>query len=946
MKILKQTVKFWLFISLISFASGGYAYDPFADQIQTDTANFNSVLSSADTDVQKALETLDDITVSLDNIYLKLDGSNANSNIDISSYNFTTTGIGTFGNLNIDTTNIDGNVISNSTGVLSLSTTDLVTGSGGWIQVQGDGTPDFPLEIYGTGSSGSPYQASVASFTSKDTQSGNSYGIEIDKNGYEAVYWGISRDGGIGEIPSRSTYMNTFSSTGKLSFGRAGNGSSPTSDLFIDGSGQVGVNTTSPGALFDVNNLFTVDSLGNVNVGSDSNVGGNTQTIWADNSYYATLNFMESPVYGLGLTYSATGNNLYIVRYANSSTSTNIVQFARDTGLTTFLDDVYFNDPVAFNSTIFTDIKGSNRTPYKKIGSYVLDIHPESGNPIIIPFYMNDIAFNNDRGGSVTLTPSLGTSDNLFDGKATTCYWSSPTGTITVEINFHKTFKWGTHFGFSMTDYFRAKDFTVYSWDIATSDWVVVDTRTNYSGGVWFYNLTSAMGASSSGTSKMKIEFSNFNSAESFRLAEVFVLNYSGDIGTGYFLTHGGGTLYGDLDMSGYDLTASGVYVDQLFFNNTDDNVIIGSGSMSSYANSIKIGNGATIIGDSAIAIGNNATAEERGIAMACEDEAYASSEAFALGDNTVGDGISAVAIGGGATAIGYKSVAIGGDSTADSGDSGGDPAIAIGADATADGEFSMALGASSSASDGEWVVGSNDYTDGYLNALSQIVVRINSNIRLRVNDTQTISAGSLIVGNNEDTIDYYLSFNGYNNDGVLYWKEDEDYFQFDDTVYFPDNVILQNGNPTISVSGNIGVDTTNDELVYYGTQANVLYPKFTRTVTVYDDGDWDSEEIPVFDFPDVACTIKAVRVSVLGSSTPTLTFNLEERAWGTDVTTSGTAITSSAMTADADGLEQTSFSNAGMASKAHLFLTTSTSSESGTVDALIITVEYTIDRT
>jgi hypothetical protein len=119
---------------------------------------------------------------------------------------------------------------------------------------------------------------------------------------------------------------------------------------------------------------------------------------------------------------------------------------------------------------------------------------------------------------------------------------------------------------------------------------------------------------------------------------------------------------------------------------------------------------------------------------------------------------------------------------------------------------------------------------------------------------------------------------------------------------------------------------------------------KLTRTVTIDYDGDWDSEEIPLMDLSDVACTITAVRSSVLGSSTPTLTFNIEERPWGTDITPAGTVITSSAMTADADGLEQTSFSNAGIAAKAHLVLTTGASAASGTVDALVITIDYTKD--
>ena len=119
---------------------------------------------------------------------------------------------------------------------------------------------------------------------------------------------------------------------------------------------------------------------------------------------------------------------------------------------------------------------------------------------------------------------------------------------------------------------------------------------------------------------------------------------------------------------------------------------------------------------------------------------------------------------------------------------------------------------------------------------------------------------------------------------------------------------------------------------------------KFTKSVSIDYDGSWDTEEVPLMDLSDVACTITAVRATVLGTSSPTLAFNIEERPWGTDITTAGTVITSSAMTADADGLEQTSFSNASIAAKAHLVLTTGTSAASGTVNVLTITVDYTKD--
>ena len=51
-----------LLISLL-ICSKSFAYDPYADQVQTDVDNFDKNLSAADTDVQKALETIDDLNI-------------------------------------------------------------------------------------------------------------------------------------------------------------------------------------------------------------------------------------------------------------------------------------------------------------------------------------------------------------------------------------------------------------------------------------------------------------------------------------------------------------------------------------------------------------------------------------------------------------------------------------------------------------------------------------------------------------------------------------------------------------------------------------------------------------------------------------------------------------------------------------------------------------------
>lgn len=54
--------KILITILALGLITNAYAYDPKAKQIATDTASFNKNLSSADTDVQKALETIDEMT--------------------------------------------------------------------------------------------------------------------------------------------------------------------------------------------------------------------------------------------------------------------------------------------------------------------------------------------------------------------------------------------------------------------------------------------------------------------------------------------------------------------------------------------------------------------------------------------------------------------------------------------------------------------------------------------------------------------------------------------------------------------------------------------------------------------------------------------------------------------------------------------------------------------
>lgn len=157
----------------------------------------------------------------------------------------------------------------------------------------------------------------------------------------------------------------------------------------------------------------------------------------------------------------------------------------------------------------------------------------------------------------------------------------------------------------------------------------------------------------------------------------------------------------------------------------------------------------------------------------------------------------------------------------------------------------------------------------------------------------------------------------------------------------------IPNGaNPTLEVTGELGYDTTDGTLqIHDGTAERVIaHDIFQVNFNVADDGDWTNERVPIWQAPrDMAVTIVEVRAAAMGSSTPTLDYNIQERAEGS-INSEGTNIYTSTVTADGDGDNQTSFDNAAIAAGAYLIFSTTGTAQGGTVDFLVGTVYYRKD--
>ena len=77
--------------------------------------------------------------------------------------------------------------------------------------------------------------------------------------------------------------------------------------------------------------------------------------------------------------------------------------------------------------------------------------------------------------------------------------------------------------------------------------------------------------------------------------------------------------------------------------------------------------------------------------------------------------------------------------------------------------------------------------------------------------------SNSLVIGNGAAGVDYSLTFDGESNDGVITWKEDEDYFEFSDDILmngtekiqFGDTAsfIQQSTNGTLRIDGEAIID-------------------------------------------------------------------------------------------------------------------------------------------
>ncbi|QHN43190.1 hypothetical protein GII36_05060 [Candidatus Mycosynbacter amalyticus] len=230
--------------------------------------------------------------------------------------------------------------------------------------------------------------------------------------------------------------------------------------------------------------------------------------------------------------------------------------------------------------------------------------HPESEWFVPIPHAYNDIAYNNNRGGTVKVL--LNGSTYAADGNnaspfftpdatyETVTAYSSTSDTVSYEISLYRTFYWGIRFGIQQTDWCRGQNVMFEAYN-GTSWSTILNTTNQTTGLTW-----SSGDAGSTGITKLRVSLTNFNVSSSVgaRISQVFLLGFDSQLLSSTFLPRGGGQLFGELG-------TPAIWTDRIK-DRTTGTGIIDFYSNASAVNYLQIQNRATGAGPSIYAQGSD----------------------------------------------------------------------------------------------------------------------------------------------------------------------------------------------------------------------------------------------------------------------------------------------------------------------------------------------------
>jgi hypothetical protein len=348
-------------------------------------------------------------------------------------------------------------------------------------------------------------------------------------------------DLGIAGYRWRNLYVGTIDASGSITAANL-SGTNTGDQTSVTGNAGTATKLATPRTITttgDVTQVVTFDGSASVSApGTLATVNSNVGTYGS-----ATI----TPIFtvnGKGLVTAVSAATITPAWASITNKPTTISGYAITDAVT-----LYTNQNITAEKTFAAHVYGtgfsggSGGAKWPVLGGFVLDTHPESNAPVISPFLYNDLAYLTMRGGTVTTNnPDIPNGSTFwFDG--TPSYGSVPVAnipvggmvvTITLPARLSYTSMIGIHFGNSQ---WAAKNIMVEVYSVTLDDWVVADTTTNWTRGVYQIRYN----ADGTGISQIRLTLDAWGA--SGRIAQIYAVNYSSKGSKNLYLGLDGGAM-------------------------------------------------------------------------------------------------------------------------------------------------------------------------------------------------------------------------------------------------------------------------------------------------------------------------------------------------------------------------------------------------------------------
>jgi len=197
------------------------------------------------------------------------------------------------------------------------------------------------------------------------------------------------------------------------------------------------------------------------------------------------------------------------------------------------------------------NLMGDSVAPYRLLKRFVAGVDFRYQDYFLIPYLSNDLAYNIEKGGSVTYSPakSGGKDRLLFDGTPRYVYWSNPTGSIVVTVYPWKTFHFYQTIFVVFPALMGARSITIEAQD-TDGTWTTVFTTTENTNEV----VAVRHAFENTYIQAYRFTFSDFWHSSIFAISQIGMVWGVGEAYKTTLYPRDGGELYGDLDMNGNDI--------------------------------------------------------------------------------------------------------------------------------------------------------------------------------------------------------------------------------------------------------------------------------------------------------------------------------------------------------------------------------------------------------